>query len=972
MFLLPGLVAAQDRGRITGTVTEVQTDEGVPGANVVLVETGTGTTTGPDGTFTLTDLVPGTYAVRVTIVGYEARTETVRVRAGESVSVDFRLPPERVRLQEVVVTGVGRTETRAEASVAVPTIEAAEIAEITDVQSLTDLLQGRVAGLTVNPTSGNVGSGVRFNVRSGVSLNSDGRPLIFIDGARINTAPFQGFGGGGQEYSTLADLDPDAIESIQVLRGPSAAALYGTDGSDGVILIDTKSGHAGQDLRVDYEGTVGVNERVRPYSGDIYKTAADANALFRRGQVVGNRVSVSAAYDKTNVHLSYANRRTDGILRLNEGQKNTVNAHAQFRPTPSFDASVSAGLAVNRFSRPPNDLSRNGQLGNTLLAADGTPYQFLDSTDVFSVDDRQRVQRFRGSVTGAYTPSAVSGLHVRGTIGGDVGSRRQDRTFPATGAFSGITQGERAIETDERRQYNGELLASYEYDLRESLTATSTVGGQAFTESVLTSRLRAQELGSDLITDIGAGGSLENVGEARVNRRSAGLLLRQEVSLRDRYFLSGSVRRDYSSRLVAGETGSFTVWYPSVRGTARLAGLDPVPEEVSQLKLRAAFGQTGALPDITASEALRLTGERSGFGTGATVGAVGDPGLQPERVSELEAGIDLGVRENRYSLSATYYYQTTENSIVNVQPAPSTGFGAFRVPKNVGTIRGHGVETAVEATLVETDRHRVRVNANYAYRYAEVTDLDGQALSGLFGRNVIQEGLEPYAFTGVVVDGAARDQSGAVEVTRSRDPVPVPNVVDQNGDGEIDEADRVQVGDPIPDHVGGFGLSVQLFDHLHLGAQAEFRLGHQVFNWTEQFAASVDNHATISALEERFQTLEPGTPEYRRVADRLAELNSGYDSNFVYDADWLKLRSVSVRYDFADPVNRALETPLRTLSLSLSAQNLFTITRYPGPDPEVNVTGTEAPGGSDSLVRGQDFATLQTPRQFTATLHVGF
>jgi TonB-dependent SusC/RagA subfamily outer membrane receptor len=959
LLLLPVLARAQEQGYITGTVSNSQTSEGLSGANVIVTETGTGTTTGTDGSFELADIAPGTYTVKATVVGYEPRTRSITVRAGEGATVRFRLTPERVRLKEVVVTGVGRQETRAEASVAVPTIEAAEITEIADVQSVTDLLQGRVAGLTVNPTSGNVGSAVQFNVRSGVSLNSDGRPLIFIDGARINTEPFQGFGGGGQEYSPLADLDPENIESIQVLRGPSAAALYGTDGSDGVILVDTKSGREGQDLRVDYEGTMGFNQRVRSYNDDIYKTAADANALFRRGQVLGNRVSVSATYDKTNLHLSYTNRQTEGILRLNEGTKNTVNAHAEFRPTPSFDASVSAGLAVNRFTRPANDFSLNGQLGNTLLAQGGTPYTFIDSTDVFSIDDRQRVQRFRGSVTGSYTPKTVSGFHVRGTIGADVGTRRQDRTFPATGSFSGIEQGERAIETDERRQYNGELLASYEYDLRESLGATSTVGAQAFTESAFTSRLRAQDLGSDLITDIGAGGSLENVGEARVNRRSAGLLFRQEVSLNDRYFLSGSVRRDYSTRLVAGETGSFTVWYPSVRGTARLAGLDPVPDLFSQLKVRAAFGQTGALPDITASEALRLTGERSGFGTGATIGSVGDPGLRPERVSEFETGIDVGLQENRYSLSATYYYQTTRNSIVDVQPAPSTGFGAFRVPQNVGTIRGQGVETAVEATLLEAERHRVRVNANYAYRYTEVKGLDGQSLSGVFGRNIIQEGLEPYAFTGSVVDGAVRDESGNIQRSQG---LPVPNVVDENG----------YVGDPIPDHVGGFGVRVQLFDHLRLGAQAEFRLGHQVFNWTEQFAASVNNHATLSALEDRFRTLAPGTDEYRRVADRIAELNSRYYSNFVYDADWLKLRAVSVQYDFATPVNRVLETPLRTLSLSLSAQNLFTITRYPGPDPEVNAIGTEGFGGGATLVRGQDFATLQTPRRVTATLHVGF
>jgi len=136
VLLLPGLAVAQERGRITGTVTDARTDEGVPGANVVVAETGAGTTTERDGTFTLTDLAPGTYTVRATVVGYAARTKTVRVRTSEPVSVEFRLPPERVQLQEVVVTGVGRTETRAGASVAVPTIEAADGPRSTWIDSM--------------------------------------------------------------------------------------------------------------------------------------------------------------------------------------------------------------------------------------------------------------------------------------------------------------------------------------------------------------------------------------------------------------------------------------------------------------------------------------------------------------------------------------------------------------------------------------------------------------------------------------------------------------------------------------------------------------------------------------------------------------------------------------------------------------------------------------------------------------------
>lgn len=917
-----------------------------------------GQATDAQGEFSISGLPAGEQVVQVTFVGYDAEEQVVDVPQDGTVEVEFALSPEPGTLQEVVVTGLAQEQTRAEASVSVSSIDAADITEGNDIQSMHDLLRGRTSGVTISQASGNVGSGLRFSMRSGVSLNSDGQPLIFVDGSRINQDPVVGFTVGGQDSSPLADLDPNNIESIQVLKGPAAAALYGTDGADGVVLIETKSGREGQPVQVNYQGTLGYSERVADYDTTIYKSANVANSLFRRGNITQHRVSASGAYSNTNYNVSYSNRETEGILRNNSGIRNNVSANFEVSPTESFTTSLSGGLAVNEFDRPHNDNNIFGQLGGALLAFNGAPWVFTDSTSVFKISDNQRVQRVTGSLEATYTPNAVAGLSVRGQVGADVGSRRQDQTFPASGTYSLITDGERNAFTTEDRQYSAESSIGYDYDLASDISATSTLGVQAFTESTLSSFLSAQEIGSDLIMDAGAGVSLEDLGENRFNERSAGIFARQQFSFLDTYTLSGSLRRDYSTRLVAGETSSFTVWYPSVRGTARLSQLGPIPESITQLKLRAAFGQSGALPNLTASEALRFTGERSGFGTGGTIGSVGEPDLEPETISEVETGFDVGIN-NRYSLSATYYYTFTRNSIVNFEPAPSTGFGSYTQPRNVGRIDGQGVETDVNLTVFRRSEHQVDLNANYTYRWAQVQELGGQVITGGFDQNHIQEGYAPGTFIGLVVDGAEFNDDGEFIG---------PNIVDQNGDDVIDDEDRVAVGHPRPDHFGGFGINIRLFNDLTIRGQAEFQLGHEIYNNTEAFAPDLLNHAELSRLQDELGDLSPGTEEYRETANQIAELNNQdrLFSNFVYDADWLKIRNVGIRYDFANNLNQFLDTPLRRLSLGISGQNLFTFTKYPGPDPEINFTG------SRGLIQGQEFLTLQTPRQVTATLRVGF
>ena len=975
LLLLPGLAWAQ-QGAITGTVTEAETGNPLPGATVQVPDEGAGAATGSDGQYRITGVPAGQQTIRVTFVGYQAAERTLNVPADGTVRANFQLDAETGRLQEVVVTGLAQEQTRAESSVSVTSIDAGELTDDADFQSVEELFQGSTPGVTVSKSSGNIGAGIRFQVRGGVSLNSDGQPAIYVDGTRIDQSTTEGFGAGGQEVSPLADLNPDEIESIEVLKGPSAAALYGTDGADGVVLIETKSGNVDQDLRVSYSGTFGYQEKVRDYPSDRLKSAETANDIFRQGDIGEHQVSVTGSFgDATSYFASYSHRDSEGILPENSGKRNSVRANFEADPSDAFRISAETGFTTNDLARPPNDNNLFGQLSNTILAFGGDPFFFTDSTSVFLIEDQFRVQRLTGSLNASYSPSAISGFQLSLRAGSDVSSRRQNNQFPFSGTYTGTTDGSRSIFEERVRQYNGEASARYDYTLASDLSATSTVGTQLFTRSTENARLEADNFGTDAIRDIGSGADIQSVNENIFNRRSAGVFARQSFTLKDTYSLSASVRRDFSTKLEPGENTSFRAWYPSVQGNIRFAQFDAVPEFVSQLKLRSSFGQSGALPDPTEVQEIRLEGSASGYGTGAIIGSVGNPDLQAETITEYEGGIDLEFN-NRYSLSTTYYFQGTSDSIVDFEPSPSTGLGAETRPVNVGRITGQGLETAVDLTLLRTDQHSISFSANHTWQTSEVQDIDGQELTGPFDRNVVREGLSPRAFYGYDVDGAEFTDSGAYAGV---------NVVDQNGDDEITDEDQVELGEVQPDQFGGGRLRARLFDDLTISGRVEYQVGRSVFNNSQVFAVQFQNDPRVDRRaaqlgipgfpepEEEVEELEPGTDEYREAANQFAETfgvanRDDLFASFVEEADFLKVREIAIAYDFAGLIDNltGLSNPIRQFRVRLSGNNLFTFSPYSYPDPQVSSTGARG------IAQNQDFLTLQQPRSFTTTVNIGF
>ena len=967
LALTPGLALAQT-GTITGTVIDSETGEPLPGTNVIIPDLTLGAATDVDGSFTIEDVPVGTQTITASFVGYRAFETTTDVAEGEN-QLNIELQPDFTGLEEVVVTGIASSTSKARSEVAVSRVDAEQLTETNSYQDVSQLIGGKVAGLNVQPASGNVGGGIRFNVRGGGGLNGQGQPVIYVDGVRVDNDTIEGYGAGGQNISALADINPEDIADIEFLKGAASAAIYGTEGANGVVLITTKRGSIGQgsDLRVRYKGAFGYNNQGRQFSADDYGTAADANALFRDGGIQQHTLSFSGGSNQVSYFASIDNRREDGITVNNSGNRTTLRANFDAFPSEKVSLSASAGYTLNEIQRPENDNNIFGLLGNTLLLP--TPYGFTDSLAVIGIEDIQRVNRFIGSMEGSYAP--IRGLELGVTLGYDASDRRQDKVYPQNFSYSGTTNGERQSYFRRNNQFNANVNGRYRYNINEGLQATSIVGMQLIDVNERITFNTVQDFATELIEDIGSGSDLQEVDELFLNERQGGIYAQQELAYDNTYFVTGLLRRDFASAI--GDQAA-SVLYPGIRGAVRLDQFEAVPSAFTLLKPRIAYGETGNLPSLLDAQSLRYEAIVTGAGGGAAVGTVGNVAILPERVREIEAGADIELF-GQYGAEFTYYRTYSNDSIIEFDVAPSTGFFGDEAELNVGQVQAQGVELALTATPISSSRTQLDLGVTYAYQTSEVTDLGGSPpIYDGFDLNVYREGLPRSAFYTPAVNGALFDEDGVYD-----------GVDVQQADPDVDSETnpdasfgRTFFGQPFPQHFGAFRANLRLFGGLEFYALVDYATGFQLFNNTKLFAARFGNYALRNELADqlfdetdddgnvvREAPLEPGTPEYIEAANAYARTNGNYDANFIEDGDYLKLREITLSYDFSSLIQRTGVPSIRSFRVSLTGRNLLTSTKYSGPDPEVNFDG------SRSLSRGQDFLTLQTPRTYTLTLSLG-
>lgn len=956
LLALPEVAHAQATGTITGRVTDASDGQPLITANVVVIGTATGAATDLSGNYTISGLQPGTYTIEARFTGFIPQRAQVTVAAGRTATQNFALQPDLTGIEEVVVTGALSERARSRSEVGVSRLNAEEFTERVRYQDISQLLNGKIAGVNVQAASGNVGGGIRFNVRSGGGL-AGGQPLIFIDGVRIDNSQFTGFGVGGQNLSALSTLNPSDIANIDVLKGPAAAALYGTDAAQGVVLITTRRGQISRSgdptFAINYNGTTGANtQQFRYDETTAWRTFENANRTFVNGAIQEHILGVSGGSGVFRYFAQGNMRDEDGIQIGNTLQRRGIRANFDAFPRQDLTFSFSGNYVLNSVARPQNDNNVQGWLGNTILAP--TPYNFLDSLAIAAIADITRTNQYTASFETRYTP--IAGLTLRAQAGIDAGDARQDQTYPPGFNYPGITTlGERRVFTRENDQVTFDASARYAYSITPSLQASSSLGLQGFDRRVRTFNFTIRQFATDLITSTGSGTQYQGTGEFFQNERQLGLLYDQSLDYQDTYLLSFGARYDVASSIGAEAPD---VIYPFVRGALRLDRFSFAPQEFALLKLRAAYGQSGVLPGSFQSIPILYGANAGGNGAGAVPFQIGNSEIKPERIGEFEIGLDAELVGGLASVEATYYVQDARDSIVLIPNAPSSGLTATAQPFNVGAISGRGFELALNVSPVRSRNFTADLSTLFNFQTNKVRDIgDGQPIFDGFSVNVIKPDLPRSAFYMPVVRGARFNDEGRYIGI------------------DVNPNERTFLGIPYPKYNGSFSGNFTFFQDVSLYALFDYALGLSVLNSTRQFQAQFGNLRERSDLavqlglqppRDGIQPLTVGSPEYREAANRYARTDGSQRSNFIEDADYLKLREVSVRFDVSRYLAQAPGFQgVRSAALSLAGRNLWTTTKYTGIDPEVNFAG------SASLSQGQDFLTLQQPRTFTATLSLG-
>jgi len=963
LFLVSGLIFGQGTFKVSGKVTDTN-GEALIGASVVLKALNTGAATDLDGKYSFEVPVSLAKGQRVELtasfVNYKKKSVFVTLN-GSNITQNFELVEDVFQSDEVVVTGIASKTSKSVAEVSVSRISAADLQMVNAYSNLSQLVAGKISGVQMQTSSGNVGSGWRFWVRGGGGLNGDGQPIIYLDGVRLDNSEIVGYGAGGQGNSILSNLNANDIDKIEILKGPAAASSYGANGSNGVVLITTKTGKlmAGlqQPVSIDYRFNYGYNEQLFKYSKADFLSADDANRQFVKGPIREHYVSASGGNPTLKYFASFENRYEHGILPTSFGDRSTVRLNLTAFPTDKLTIKGYTNYVMNKLGRPSNDNIIYGYLGNTIFRA--ASFGWVKEEDLIKIKDESKINQFIGSLNASYKP--IEGLELNGSIGLDNSDYYQERFFPYGPNFGGLIQtGQKNIYNRKNKQFTYDFNAAYNYTIFDDIKVRSTVGGQFFERTLSSTNVTGEKFNTELITNLGAASTISSYGETFSNVKDGGIFTEHAFSYMDQYFLTLGIRRDYATAI--GKNAP-AITYPKASFAVRLDKFDFLPEEINLLKLRAAYGESGQLPGSTAGIPLLWSAETGGYGAGAVLNSIGNDAIQPERIKEIEVGFDAEILKD-ISVEFTYFHQNALNSIVGKVNAPSTGRTITSQPYNVGALTNQGFETYIQYTPIRTADYNLQLGFIWNFQENKVTDLGG-AQPLYYGFNsveTIQVGLPKYQFYTFKSVGPKYDASGKYI-------------------GSIASTERINIGSPVPKNTGSFTLNFRFLKDFTLYGFAEWGLNYKIYNFTKSFAARFGNvpeynkynyllglaEIAPNTAPKDLTKLTPGTPEYNAASEKFAAMDWRNPASYIEDADYLIIREVSLSYDFTSLLRDfELNSYVKNFAMGLSVRNLARITKYSGADVEFNSQG------SRSDARAVDFGTLQTPRTVNLWVRLGF
>ncbi len=839
-----------------------------------------------------------------------------------------------------------------ELGAAVTVLDVDSLLRDTPARTLSELLTGRVPGVEVLASSGTIGTGSRILIRGVSSFTQTSAPQIYLDGIRVDdeTATLR-VDVGGQTTSRVDDLDVEDIATITILPGPAAAALYGTDAANGVLLVTSKQGAVGRS-RVRAFSSQGLVAQPLSFPTNFRAVspagvpctpagvasgacslltsnvlASPASSPFRNGYLRQYGVRVGGGDETRRYSLSGQWDGFGGVYGLSSAEQTRLAAAGGLHPevlNPNYlrqlgradraELTATGSFVSSDLRLPINDRSDFGILASGLLG-DDTAHAGWTSYfpgQIFQLATLQHVERVTGTLASTWRPLAR--VTVRAVIGLDRASQHDGQwQRPGEGpngnpVFSAVKDG-----TLHSNRYTGTVTAAGMWGPLPDLSMRTTVGVQHFRHTI--------EVRDSSATVFGTAYSYSTT-RLRDRLATTALLVEQQLVWRERLFLTGTLRRETTTRLVTTDPA---VMYPGVGVVWRARIGSPGP--VGPVRLRAAWGaagRTSALP-----EAFRFFY--------SLPPSTLFPTIRPERTSEWEVGGDAELFGGRLAFTATVYDKRTTDLVTATVPAPSAGPGLFIFQG--GEVANKGVELTLSTSLLRRptvtwhiglsawgNRNRVLQTVGPGKNYGNATVIP----------QVAQTGLPLGSYSGIPILGYA----------------------DTNGDGLLAPSEirlgptAVFLGTPFPTQGASLTSTLTLRQCVRIAALVEYRAGQSLVNGTEEARCAVGSCRAA---------VDPSTPLADQVA--WAAWQAGTAAGWVQRANFLKLRDVSIT--FTMPASWAAHVAASDLRLTLTGRNLAMWTSYKGLDPEVNAYGPEGLAVADLFTQPQ-------ARYWTARLDLSF
>jgi TonB-linked SusC/RagA family outer membrane protein len=957
---------------VTGTITD---EKGVtlPGVSVLLKGTQRGTVTDGKGAFRLA--VPTNSAILVfSFVGYVPQEVAIENRT----TFDIQLALDNKALGEVVVVGYGtRTKTSLTGSIA--SIKADEL-KVTPVANLAQGIQGRVSGLDMRQNSGTPGGNISVRIRGTNSINGTSEPLYVIDGIQISAT------SAVNAANPLSQINPSDIESVEVLKDASATAIYGARAANGVVLITTKRGKDGV-TNVSYDAYVGQQETTRklgilnatqfaqlendtysptviyPNPGSAGQGTNYMDLIFRKALIQNHQLSVTSGNNKTQIAVGANYFSQDGIIKNTDYKRYAFRANIDHRISDRIKVGTSlyytvtdedrlnaGGTGVNVTSAREGILGRAVAAPPTLLPfrPDGSVYSFADQ---FNGRYRETVNPMGELAKKNYTNSnrllgnlylditLAKGLTYRASFNADLTSSLQELYSPRSivdsislGNASAVN-GSASNNSSYVKTLLHESILTYKnvFGQHHAINATVVYGTQS--EILQNNNQTASGFGNDFTENWSTSNATVYALSSFRNKSSlVSYMGRIGYGYKDRYFLDLTARVDGSSKFGANNKYGF---FPAISGAWRIIEEDfmkPVTF-ISDLKLRASYGITGNAGAIGPYQSLAtVSGQGYNYNfnntvlTGINPSGIANPDLKWEQATQLDIGIDLAFLNNRLTVVADYYHKRTDNLLFTKAVPMSSGYTT--ITGNYGSIENKGIELGVSAKIL-TGTVKWEASGNITFNSNKVLALDGvQNELALSSYSLLKVGYPLGIYRTYILDGI--NQTGEAFLPGYDARTGGFKLKDVNGDGKISTDDQVIVGNAQPKYFFGFSSSVK-YKNFELSGFLQGVQGSRLFNgFRFTFETPSGQVNLLEGTANRWSATNPNN-EYVKPAQGT---NLPVGDRWVEDNSYVRVKNLTLAYN----IPRVKFS--KGIRAYVSGNNLFTITKYQGWDPESNNYGS--------------------------------